>query len=327
MRDLRPFFGSIAKAKTAKLVRAIIDALGRIPGSGEAQAALCSETIEWCKAEKRSFLRMRLELKLAALLLEGRKYAPALALVDGLLREGKRLDDKGLLVDIHLLESRVHHALRNLPKARAALTAGRTAAASIYVGPDTQAEIDLQAGTLHADERDYKTAYSYFFEAFEARQTQAAVGKGAAAAAAAAAAASAAAAPQGVGASSSAPAAAPAAPAVASIDVSPVPPLKYMLLCKIMTGSADDVSGIINGKAGVRWAGRGVEAMRAVASAHGHRSLLEFDRALAEFKDGEFTVDRPVPAPMFGVGFRLGSDTIPIQCLTGPAARPAKAGL
>ena len=130
--------------------------------------------------------------------LDTQQYKPALALIETLLTELKRLDDKLVLTEVHLLESRVYRGIGNLAKAKvrnnqlppcvkfsfardpdprlpflkAALTSSRTAANSIYCPPQLQARLDLQSGILHAEDKDYTTAYSYFYETFENLSTQ-----------------------------------------------------------------------------------------------------------------------------------------------------------
>jgi len=171
IQKVRHFLRFMSKAKAAKLVRGLVDMfleMERSDPRGDREVQLCKECIEWAKEEKRTFLRQSLESRLVGLYFETDRYQEALALGSALLKELKKLDDKNLLVEVQLLESRTYHALGNLPKARAALTSGRTTANSIYVPPRVQAQLDLQSGILHAsEERDFKTAFSYFYEAFE----------------------------------------------------------------------------------------------------------------------------------------------------------------
>ncbi|KAJ3293555.1 26S proteasome regulatory subunit rpn6 [Borealophlyctis nickersoniae] len=172
VRDSRTVLASISKAKAAKIVRALIDYFSDIPNSIPLQVEVCKESIEWAVAEKRVFLRQSLETRLVALYLDNKRYQDALALISSLLRELKRLDDKNVLMEVQLLESRTYQALRNLPKSRAALTSARTSANAIYCPPAMQAQLDMQSGILHAEEKDYKTAYSYFYETLESYSAQ-----------------------------------------------------------------------------------------------------------------------------------------------------------
>ncbi|NXC07919.1 PSD11 ATPase, partial [Orthonyx spaldingii] len=252
LKYVRPFLNSISKAKAARLVRSLLDLFLDMEAATGQEVDLCLECIEWAKSEKRTFLRQALEARLVSLYFDTKRYQEALQLEQirvcpsplpgsQLLRELKKMDDKALLVEVQLLESKTYHALSNLPKARAALTSARTTANAIYCPPKLQAALDMQSGIIHAaEEKDWKTAYSYFYEAFEGND---------------------------------------------SIDnPKAITALKYMLLCKIMLNSPEDVQALVSGKLALRYAGRQTEALKCVAQASKNRSLADFEKALTDYK-------------------------------------------
>jgi len=246
------FFTAIPKAKTAKIVRSILGIVATIPDSLDVQVSLCQDVVAWCVAEKRTFLRQRIEAKLASLLLQQKKPIEALEMVDKLLVELKKLDDKQMLTETHLLESRIYHDLQNIPKSKSSLTASRSAANSIYVVPLLQAEIDEMSGVLHCEESDYTTAYSYFLEAFEgydqcSSSSKLSMGNGV------------------------------KITAAASVKI-----LKYMILCKVLNETADEVPAVLSSKMGMKHSGVELEAMAAIGRASKVRSLEDFQAVVDE---------------------------------------------
>ena len=168
----RAVLGNFAKSKTAKIVKTLIEYFDNISDALELQIQATKDSIEWSVENKLSFLRQSLQLKLSALLYQKGSYQDALRIITDLLREYKKLDDKSSLVEVQLLESKLFHALRNIPKSKAALTSARTSANSIYCPTLLQAELDCQSGILNLEDKDYKTAFSYFYEAFEGFNSQ-----------------------------------------------------------------------------------------------------------------------------------------------------------
>jgi 26S proteasome regulatory subunit N6 len=251
------FFQKVTKAKCAKVVRQILDIVCSLaPDAYDMQREICEKIIVWCHREKRTFLRQRVEAKLAAILFQQNEFGEALQLIDRLLHELKKIDDKQLLVETHLMESKIHFGLRNIPKAKAALTASRTAANAIYVAPNLQASIDTMSGTIHTEESDYNTAHSYFLEAFEQLDQL-------------------------------------------SEDSQAIKCLKYMMLCRILDSltkalklsakgaiggkSSLDVSNLVTSRQAVKYAGRDLEAMTAIAKAASERSLNDYEKVLADY--------------------------------------------
>lgn len=172
IKQSRLVLGSFAKLKTSKIVKTLIEDFDTIPDSLDCQISATRECIDWAVESKLSFLRQLLQYKLAGVLYKKGIYQEALKLINDLLLEYKKLDDKSSLVEVQLLESKIYHALRNIPKSKAALTSARTSANSIFCPTLLQAELDCQSGTLNSEDGDYKTAFSYFYESFEGYNTQ-----------------------------------------------------------------------------------------------------------------------------------------------------------
>ncbi|KAH9822041.1 putative 26S proteasome regulatory subunit rpn6 [Teratosphaeria destructans] len=241
IQQTRDALTSFARAKTAKLVRQLLDLFTAIPNTVDTQISVTKSCIDWAVSQRQGFLRQNLEVRLVGLYMQKQQYYDALTLINGLLKELKRLDDKLVLVEVQLLESRVYHALGNVPKGRAALTSARTSAASVYCPPLLQAGLDMQSGQLHAEDNDFNTAFSYFIEAMEGYHGQDETARATSA-------------------------------------------LQYMLLCKIMVNLKDDVDQLMTSKHALKYAGKNLDAMKAVARAHSNRSLEEYEQALHNYR-------------------------------------------
>ena len=165
--SVRPLISYMPQARIAKSIRLLYDKLVGLRGGLEVAVGVVQEIVDWCVAEKRTFLKHRMQTKLAGVYLELRKYVEALKILDVVGFEVRKLEDMLLLVDIHLVETKVYLALENILKAKAALTAVKTASTSVNLHPAVQAEIDLLSGYVATEEHDYATGYSYFYEAFQ----------------------------------------------------------------------------------------------------------------------------------------------------------------
>lgn len=165
--------GEEQKMAVARVLKLVLDTVSEKDNSKskDIELQVCQFIVEWAERESKNFLKNKMEVRLGSIFYQRGELKKARELADKLIKEAREVDDKLLLVESHLLESKLIYETRNWPKAKAALTASKAATNSIYIQPLLQADIDQVAGMIHMAEKDYAIAYSYFYEAFEAYHT------------------------------------------------------------------------------------------------------------------------------------------------------------
>lgn len=258
--SLNDFWVSIPRARAARMFKDLLDCFRPSPfikdekdgkslekqpiEVAEMEVILCRELISWSEKDKRIFLKQSLESRLAALLIRIKKYNEAIVVINRLLSELKRLDDKLALTQTHQLECQLYFELKNMAKAKAALTAARTTANSIYCPPAIQGNLDKLAGLVHAEEGDFKTAFSYFIESVDAYSMIIEND-----------------------------------PLYANEAASS---LKFMLLCKIALNQVEEMDSFLS-KTKISMNERDLAAIKAIGQAYKDKSLKIFRKALFDY--------------------------------------------
>ncbi|GMM48218.1 proteasome regulatory particle lid subunit [Pichia kluyveri] len=257
--------GSFAKSKTSKIIKILLDVLensfnwknNSLTNSLNNSIKITNECIQWSIDQKRTFLQQSLKIRLSLLYYKNKNYMESLKIINPLIKEFKKLDDKTSLVDVQLLECKNYFQLKNFIKSRASLTSARTSANSIYCPSSIQAELDLMSGILNAQDKDFKTAYSYFYEAFENYQlheTKNDLNN-------------------------------------EIEDNKSIKVLKYMILCKIMIERIDEINPLLKQKSCQKFINKSdIEAMKSVSNSYKNRSLKDLENSLKIYSK-ELTLD------------------------------------
>ena len=128
---------------------------------------VCEDITNFCDKTNNISMKSRIQTRLAEVYYIHEHYAKALEICNKVIFDLKRYEDNLGLIQLLLLESKIHYATNGISKAKATLTSVKTLITKVYVEPKLQANIDMHAGILAAYEKDFNLAFSYFFEAFD----------------------------------------------------------------------------------------------------------------------------------------------------------------
>ncbi|WUR02605.1 proteasome subunit RPN6 (RPN6) [Vairimorpha necatrix] len=165
--NIKESWSNITTARITKIIKKIFDMVPCDFATLENMSKVLDDLIEWATKDNKNLLRLDLECKRIYVYIYVSKYHEALTRIKEIAKDLKKFDDKNNLIGLYVYESKAFYKIKNFNRAKSSLTAARALAVSTYCSYELQAQIDLFNGMYLCDERNYKTAFSYFLESIE----------------------------------------------------------------------------------------------------------------------------------------------------------------
>ena len=157
----------ISRAKIIKNFMELLDTVEKQENTTKILIEICEQTIEYATKSNKTLFKQQIEYKLVQYYFKDNQCQKALSITSQLLLTAKKMDDRLFAVELQLLQATIYRKVRNVPKARGAMTGAKVDANAIFIQPVLQGQIDMCSGFINGMEKDYVTAASYFYEAFE----------------------------------------------------------------------------------------------------------------------------------------------------------------
>ena len=150
-----------------RFIKHVVNKLFHVQGELAQKQSVMDQLLVIIKDTNLKYLLYQIEHLYIELLLLNKLNNDALTRIDSILLELKKLDDKQLLLQIYIQQSRAYYHLKSTPKSKGALVAAKTLSHQMYVPPTVQLQLDEQSGLVHLLDKEYTIAYSYFYETVE----------------------------------------------------------------------------------------------------------------------------------------------------------------
>lgn len=155
------------KSKLSKILKKLIEFFSINNHNRNLQIETIELMIDFAIEKQRKFWANTLLIELATVQFHNKNYKLSLEILQKkLISSFKKLDDKSSLIDLYILEFKNYYQLKNFVKAKNSLIACKTIIQSVYVNNLIVSELDMLNGIIFCENKDYQTAYSYFYESF-----------------------------------------------------------------------------------------------------------------------------------------------------------------